>query len=101
MFENKPPPSTGTCLMLITAKRGGAILGGYGNTVPSVAINICTDTCTNQIVQYSGKCSILYASSLMQVGDLEDSSVYIRMKSKAAAEVGIDVKHLKLSRQVC
>jgi 5,10-methylene-tetrahydrofolate dehydrogenase/methenyl tetrahydrofolate cyclohydrolase len=37
----------------------------------------------------------------MQVGDLQDSSVYIRMKSKAAAEVGITVKHLKLSSQVC
>ena len=42
-----------------------------------------------------------HASSLMQVGDLEDSSIYIRMKSKAAAEVGVAVKHLKLSRQVC
>ena len=74
-------------------------IGTQYNTFPLVAIDVYTYT--NQILQYSGKCSILYSSSLMQVGDLKDSSVYIRMKSKAAAEVGIAVEHLKLSRQVC
>ena len=38
---------------------------------------------------------------LVQVGNLEDSSVYIRMKSKAAAEVQIAIKHIKLPREVC
>ena len=33
-----------------------------------------------------------------QVGDREDSNVYIRMKMKNAAEVGIAAQHLKLSR---
>ena len=45
-----------------------------------------------------------YASlpvSLVQVGNLEDSNVYIRMKSKAATEVQIAVKHIKLPREVC
>ena len=35
---------------------------------------------------------------IVQVGDREDSNVYIRMKIKAAAEVGVDVEHKKLSR---
>ena len=38
---------------------------------------------------------------LLQVGNLEDSNVYIRMKSKAASEVHITVKHIKLPRNVC
>lgn len=38
---------------------------------------------------------------LVQVGNLEDSNVYIRMKSKAAIEVQIAVKHIKLPREVC
>ena len=38
---------------------------------------------------------------LVQVGNLEDSNVYIRMKSKAATEVQIAVKHIKLPREVC
>ena len=61
-------------------------------------------TCTSTFCDmYSVHVHVCYnhTSSLMQVGDLEDSSIYIRMKSKAAAEVGIAVKHLKLSRQVC
>jgi methylenetetrahydrofolate dehydrogenase (NADP+)/methenyltetrahydrofolate cyclohydrolase/formyltetrahydrofolate synthetase len=33
---------------------------------------------------------------IIQVGDREDSNVYIRMKSKAAAEVGVSFQHLKL-----
>lgn len=37
---------------------------------------------------------------MMQVGNLEDSNVYIRMKSKAASEVHIAVQHIKLPRNV-
>ena len=32
------------------------------------------------------------------MGDREDSNIYIRMKIKAAAEVGVNVEHKKLSR---
>lgn len=35
-----------------------------------------------------------------QVGDRSDSSVYIRMKTKTAAEVGIAARHVKLSSDV-
>ena len=35
---------------------------------------------------------------ILQVGDREDSNVYIRMKIKAGAEIGVDVEHKKLSR---
>lgn len=34
---------------------------------------------------------------ILQVGDREDSNVYIRMKMKAGAEAGVDVQHKKLS----
>lgn len=34
--------------------------------------------------------------AIVQVGGREDSNVYIRMKIKAANEIGIEVKHLKL-----
>ena len=37
---------------------------------------------------------------IVQVGDREDSNVYIRMKVKAASEVGVDVEHKKLSRDI-
>lgn len=36
--------------------------------------------------------------AIVQVGGREDSNVYIRMKIKAANEIGIDVNHLKLPR---
>ena len=35
---------------------------------------------------------------IVQVGDQADSNVYIRMKLKAAEEIGIKASHLKLSR---
>ena len=35
---------------------------------------------------------------IVQVGDQADSNVYIRMKLKAAEEIGIKANHLKLSR---
>ena len=35
-----------------------------------------------------------------QVGSRSDSSVYIRMKMKAAAEVGIEVNHIQLPSEV-
>ena len=34
------------------------------------------------------------------MGDRDDSNVYIRMKTKAAAEVGITVEHTKLKKEV-
>ena len=37
-------------------------------------------------------------SLFIQVGDREDSNVYIRMKMKNAAEVGIAAQHVKLPR---
>jgi len=33
--------------------------------------------------------------AIVQVGDREDSNVYIRMKIKAAAEIGIEAKHIR------
>lgn len=36
--------------------------------------------------------------AIVQVGGREDSNVYIRMKIRAAAEIGIDVRHLHLAR---
>ena len=34
--------------------------------------------------------------AIVQVGDREDSNVYIRMKIKAAKECGIEATHIKL-----
>ncbi|KAG8322407.1 hypothetical protein J6590_022859 [Homalodisca vitripennis] len=44
--------------------------------------------------------------AIVQVGGREDSNVYIRMKIKAASEIGIEAEHIKLPRsttqsQVC
>lgn len=36
--------------------------------------------------------------AIVQVGGREDSNVYIRMKIRAANEIGIEVNHLKLPR---
>lgn len=36
--------------------------------------------------------------AIVQVGGREDSNVYIRMKLKAAAEVGINAQHIKLPK---
>jgi len=36
--------------------------------------------------------------AIVQVGDREDSAVYIRMKIKAGNEVGVHVQHVKLAR---
>lgn len=36
--------------------------------------------------------------AIVQVGGREDSNVYIRMKIKAANDIGIEVNHLKLPR---
>lgn len=33
--------------------------------------------------------------AIVQVGDREDSNVYIRMKIKAASEIGIDARHVR------
>ena len=40
----------------------------------------------------------LFNRLFIQVGDREDSNVYIRMKMKNAAEVGIAAQHVKLPR---
>jgi len=36
--------------------------------------------------------------AIVQVGDREDSNVYIRMKIKAGNEIGVDVQNVKLAR---
>ncbi|KAL1461543.1 hypothetical protein WDU94_013428 [Cyamophila willieti] len=38
--------------------------------------------------------------AIVQVGGREDSNVYIRMKMKAAKEIGIDAQHVKLPRTI-
>lgn len=38
--------------------------------------------------------------AIVQVGGRDDSNVYIRMKIRAAAEIGINAQHVKLSRTV-
>ncbi|KAF5270869.1 hypothetical protein FQA39_LY08314 [Lamprigera yunnana] len=38
--------------------------------------------------------------AIVQVGDREDSNVYIRMKTKAANEIGINVKHIRLPKSI-
>jgi methylenetetrahydrofolate dehydrogenase (NADP+)/methenyltetrahydrofolate cyclohydrolase/formyltetrahydrofolate synthetase len=42
--------------------------------------------------------SVVPTLAIVQVGDKEDSNVYIRMKMKFAAEVGVDTKHLRLPK---
>lgn len=37
---------------------------------------------------------------VVQVGAREDSSVYVRMKAKAAQEVGIEFDHVKLGQDI-
>lgn len=38
--------------------------------------------------------------AIVQVGGRDDSNVYIRMKIRAAAEIGINAKHINLSKTV-
>jgi len=38
--------------------------------------------------------------AIVQVGDREDSNVYIRMKMKNAAEIGINARHVKLPKSI-
>ena len=38
----------------------------------------------------------LFCGIHLQVGDREDSNVYIRMKMKAAEEVGMSARHIRL-----
>lgn len=38
--------------------------------------------------------------AIVQVGGRADSNVYIRMKAKAAADIGIDSNHLQLPRTI-
>lgn len=38
--------------------------------------------------------------AIVQVGTREDSNVYIRMKIKAASEIGIKAQHVQLSKNI-
>ncbi|XP_075222601.1 pug C-1-tetrahydrofolate synthase, cytoplasmic isoform X2 [Lycorma delicatula] len=38
--------------------------------------------------------------AIVQVGDRQDSNVYIRMKMKSAADIGINASHIKLPRTI-
>lgn len=38
--------------------------------------------------------------AIVQVGGRDDSNVYIRMKIRAAAEIGINAQHVKLPRTI-
>lgn len=38
--------------------------------------------------------------AIVQVGGRDDSNVYIRMKIRAAAEIGINAKHINLPKTV-
>lgn len=38
--------------------------------------------------------------AIVQVGGREDSNVYIRMKMKAAIQIGIEATHIKLPRTI-
>lgn len=38
--------------------------------------------------------------AIVQVGGREDSNVYIRMKMKAAGQIGIEATHIKLPRTI-
>ena len=38
--------------------------------------------------------------AIVQVGGREDSNVYIRMKIKAASDIGINAQHVKLPRTI-
>lgn len=38
--------------------------------------------------------------AIVQVGGRDDSNVYIRMKIRAAAEIGIEAQHVKLPRTI-
>ncbi|CBY36017.1 unnamed protein product [Oikopleura dioica] len=38
--------------------------------------------------------------AIVQVGDREDSNVYIRMKLRGAKEIGMNAEHIKLSRDI-
>lgn len=38
--------------------------------------------------------------AIVQVGGREDSNVYIRMKMKAATEIGMRAEHIKLPKSI-
>lgn len=38
--------------------------------------------------------------AIVQVGDRQDSNVYIRMKLKSASDIGINASHVKLPRTI-
>lgn len=59
------------------------------------------DSVKQQIIKLREQCAGFKPRLvILQVGDKEDSNIYIRMKIKAGAEAGVDVQHKKLSRDV-
>lgn len=44
--------------------------------------------------------SLVPGLAIVQVGGLIDSNVYIRMKIRAAAEIGINAQHIKLPQTI-
>lgn len=38
--------------------------------------------------------------AIVQVGDRQDSNVYIRMKMKSAADIGINASHVRLPKTI-
>ncbi|KAG9481259.1 hypothetical protein GDO78_010473 [Eleutherodactylus coqui] len=53
----------------------------------------------NEVVAMQEKCaSFCPGLAILQVGDRDDSNLYISMKLKAAAEIGINARHVKLPR---
>lgn len=52
-----------------------------------------------QVLEVQNKYPLLVPGlAIVQVGGRDDSNVYIRMKIRAAAEIGIDAQHVKLLR---
>ena len=55
---------------------------------------------TRQVIQLKEKYSGFVPSlAIIQVGGREDSNVYIRMKMKAAEEIGIEIKFVFIQLQ--
>lgn len=44
--------------------------------------------------------SLVPGLAIVQVGGRDDSNVYIRMKIRAAAEIGINAQHVQLPRTI-
>ncbi|XP_055353211.1 C-1-tetrahydrofolate synthase, cytoplasmic-like [Paramacrobiotus metropolitanus] len=51
---------------------------------------------TQQVTELREQSNVVPGLAIVQVGDRSDSNVYIRMKTKTAAEVGINAQHVRL-----